>query len=724
MVFNTFFRRSLPGLSYLICTLGHAQSTDSIKNYLIDEVMISATRTEKRILEIPKSVSLITEQEIDKSGATSLAELLGMQESLNVIGSNQTPGTNQSFFMRGISGEQTMVMIDGIRISDPSSVNNAVDLSEISLTGISRIEIVRGAHSTLYGTSAMGGVINLITEKGRTPGMNMNANIDAGMFGKGTGQFTENLNLSYAFDDGFYISGHVFHSDVSGLDAVLDTVTTEGVFKNNDRDDFRKTDATAKIGYHRNRLNVFLSYKNISQHSDIDQRAYINDENNTIELSRDLFNYGIDFKLNENMCLLLSGGGSFVTRTNEDDSSLVSATAYDKEYYYGTFKGRLFNNELQLNYAAENMKIVFGGGAYYEAMTSNSYTYSGSWNYESEADLDTLDLHTLLANAYISADISGKIVSDKLAALSLMMGLRFNSDNRNGKYLTFEFNPYFKFSEKSILFGNIATGFNSPSLYKLYTPESYYLSGITRGNPALKPEKSLSAEMGFKQLFGHNLVLTLSAYQNAVLNSIQYIYLWDREIGIDTLGMDWMRDDYRGDTYLNLGRMTTRGIELSLWTKIGKDFTVRGNLNLQEGSLEYKPEDIDINITRGHHVQLYESGKFLNQDAHLDRLARRYNCFNLYFGYQITKSSGVAVSMNHTGRKSDVFYSMMIMPFGALDTRLLDAYTLYNISFRQQINKFMTISLRVQNLFNKSYVELLGYSTRGRGVYLNVDFSL
>jgi vitamin B12 transporter len=724
MMFNSFFRWSMTGIACIIISPGHTQNTDSIKNYLIDEVMISATRTEKRMLEIPKSVSLITKQEIEKSGATSLAELLSAQESLNVIGLNQTPGTNQSFFLRGISGEQSMVMIDGIRITDPSSVNNAVDLSEISLTGISRVEIVRGAHSTLYGSSAIGGVINLITENGLSTGVNLNANVDAGLFGKGTGQLTENLDLNFTFNNGFYINGHLFRTDVSGLDAVVDTVTTEGVFKNNDRDDFEKTDAAAKIGYRGNSINVFVSYKNVSQFSDIDQGAYINDDNNTIELSRDLFSYGLDYSLNQNINLLLTGGGSFIKRINENDSSLISPGVYDRDYYSGTFKGRLFNNELQLSYSKENMNIVAGTGVYYEAMTCHSYTFSGAWNFESTSDLDTLGLHTLLANAYISADINGGIISDKLAGLSVMSGLRLNSDNRNGKYLTFEFNPYYKFSGKSILYGSIASGFNAPSLYKLYSPESYYLSGITRGNPALKPEKSLSAEAGFKQLFGNNLVLSFSAYQNKVLNSIQYVYLWDREIGIDTLGMNWMRDDYRGDMYLNLGRMTIRGIELSLWTKIGDKFTIKGNLNLQKGTLDYRHDDIDINATRGHHVQLYESGKFLNQDINQDRLARRYDCFNLYFRYEITRSSSLAMNISHTGKKDDIYYSMIIRPYGALDTEILDAYTLYHISFRQKINQYLTLSVRVQNVFDKSYTELLGYRTRGRGMYLNLNFSL
>jgi vitamin B12 transporter len=721
---NVCFQWSFSGLLSLICAMGQSQMIDTVKNYLIDEVMVSATRYEKRVMEIPRSVSLITRQEIKNSGATNLAELLNNQESMNVIGSNLTPGSNQSFFMRGISGEQTVVMIDGIRISDPSSINNAVDLSEISLIDISRIEIVRGAHSTLYGSSAIGGVINLITGKGLKPGLTMNSNIDIGTFGAGSGQLNESLHLCHSFANGLYISSNIFHSDVMGLDAVLDTVTTEGVFKNNDRDDFKKTDLVTKAGYHGQRLNACISYKYVNQSADIDQSAYVNDENNTVDLLRNLFNYSIDYQLNDKWFLLLDGGGSSVARTNENDSSLITETDYDKNYYKGIFNGKLFSNEVQLNYTASNAKIVLGGGAYYESMTSNSYTYSGLWNYEAAADLDTLNLHTFLANAYVSADIDGKIISEKLKALSVMLGLRFNSDNRSGRYFTFEFNPGYRFSDKSMLFGSIASGFNSPSLYKLYAPEGYYLSGITRGNPALKPEKSLTTEFGVKQLIGKNLVITLSAYQNSILNSIQYVYLWDGKISIDSLGMDWMRDDYRGDTYLNLGRMTTRGIEFSLWAEIGRNLTVRGNMNLQQGFLDYHHEDIDVSIDREYHVQLYESGKFLNLDAHINRLSRRSNNFNLFVGYQITGASSMSVSVTHVGNRNDIFYSLNILPYGALDTKLLHSYTLYNCSFRQQINRYLAVSLRIQNLFNKSYTELLGYSTRGRGIFMNLDFNL
>ena len=701
-----------------------SQDSDTVKNYLIDEVMISATRTEKKILDIPKSVTIITGQQLKQSGANNLAEILSTQEGINIIGANQNPGANQSFFMRGSGSEQSVVMIDGIRITDPSSNTNAVDLSEISLINIKRIEIVRGTHSTLYGSSAIGGTINIITDKKLNPGINIAANADIGTFGPATSQLNEALKLNYTFNNGLYISGKIFHSNIKGLDAVLDTVTTEGVFKNNDRDDFAKTDMISKIGYSSGKIDAFFSYIYVNQFVDADASAYQNDENNTINFSRKMFNYHFGYEFNPKINLSFNGGNSFLTRINKNDSSLVSPGIFDKNYYTGTFKGKLFNNEIQLNYIADHFTVVAGGGIYKEMMTSNSYTYSGLWDYESWTDLDTLNLQTILSNFYISSEVNGSVISSGLAAFTMMLGVRFNSDDRHGKYVTYELNPYLKLSKNAMVYGSMSTGFNSPPLYKLYTPESYYMSGITRGNPSLQPEKSLSLETGLKYWFRNNYLFTFSIYKNNIKNSIQYVYLWDKNLDIELLGTDWMRDDYRGDTYLNIGTMKSRGVEISLWANPIKNLTLRGNINLQDGRLEYNPDEIDESVTDGNQVQLFESGRFLKNQINLARLTRRSDNYNVTVDYKFTHSSNVGISIQHIGRKNDIFYSAGLLPYGALDSRLLKGYTLVNFSVRQQFTKYLVASIRINNVFNTNYVEILGYSTKKRGIYLNLDFSL
>ena len=96
-------------------------------------------------------------------------------------------------------------MIDNVRFTDPATPNSAPDLSELSSLGVDQIEIVRGSHSTLYGSSAVGGVINFITREGSSaPGIHADADIATGTFGSKTSDLSESLLLNYTDSKGFY----------------------------------------------------------------------------------------------------------------------------------------------------------------------------------------------------------------------------------------------------------------------------------------------------------------------------------------------------------------------------------------------------------------------------------------------------------------------------------------------------------------------------------------
>src|SRR5699024_8670893 len=138
----------------------------------LDEIIISASKFAELPQSVGRNVTVITGDEIRQSIHTSVADLLADQQSIHLIGPGQTPGSLQQGFIRSSNSNHSVVMIDGIRISDPSTVNNSIDLSELSTAGIQRIEIVRGSHSTLYGSSAIGGVVNIITKKQGPRGFN------------------------------------------------------------------------------------------------------------------------------------------------------------------------------------------------------------------------------------------------------------------------------------------------------------------------------------------------------------------------------------------------------------------------------------------------------------------------------------------------------------------------------------------------------------------------
>ena len=121
---------------------------DTTKTQLLKEVVITATRSEKNPLDVGRSISLISGDKLKSIGVDNVSEALSQSEGIYIVGTNQTPGQMQSIFCRGANSNQTSILIDGIKISDPSSTDNGINLSELSLINIDRIEIVRGSHST------------------------------------------------------------------------------------------------------------------------------------------------------------------------------------------------------------------------------------------------------------------------------------------------------------------------------------------------------------------------------------------------------------------------------------------------------------------------------------------------------------------------------------------------------------------------------------------------
>ncbi|MGD0711314.1 MAG: TonB-dependent receptor plug domain-containing protein, partial [Bacteroidales bacterium] len=222
---NSAKKLSVSGVIIIACTTAYGQQNDSLKTKQLNPVVISATRMEKNPDSIGRSISVINSQQLHNSVFNSLGDVLAAQENIYVVGIGQNPGMAQSIFMRGANSNQTEIMIDGIRIADPSSTNNAVDLSELSVANIDHVEIVRGSHSTLFGSSAIGGVINIITKKDQQPGFSGDAAIEAGTFGKSTSLLTENLSFNYPLKNGFYANAEVFATNVNGLCAAVDTIT-------------------------------------------------------------------------------------------------------------------------------------------------------------------------------------------------------------------------------------------------------------------------------------------------------------------------------------------------------------------------------------------------------------------------------------------------------------------------------------------------------------------
>jgi len=731
--------KCLIAVSTILCLSINAFAQDSLKKKELNEVVVTATRSEKNPDNVGRSISIITADDIKKSGATSVAELLTVQEGIYVVGAGQNPGMTSSIFTRGANSNQTVILIDGVRITDPSAINNSIDVSELSLANISRIEIVRGSHSTLYGSAAIGGVVNIITKKSEKAGLSADVSILGGTFGNNTSELSENVYLNYALKNGLYVSAEVYNTNVNGMNATQDTVKSSSAYKHSDMsDDFDKLDWLVKAGFTNKKMDVYASFKQTNQFTEIDKGAYRDDDNYTLDFKRNLFTFGASYKVNEKLSVSYIGGLSDMKRIAIDDSSVINSNGdSDRQYVKNTYKGHLKSEELQANYNIKGLNIVLGGGIYDEAMRINtSLYYYNMWSFptpgyeEIKTSVDSVDPKSTTGSIFLHTDIGGELISDKYKWFNLSGGFRYSDHSTFGSNITYEINPSFKVAETGLLYMTYSTGYNAPSLYQLYDPTSYKpwdgqaSTGLSRGNKKLNPETSKTFEVGFKQKI-NNVDLSVAYFKTVVENVIEYVYLWDKNIGTDTIGQNWSRDDYRGDTYINAASMTTEGVELGISSKVSDKITVSANLSLTSGKLKYTKENIDTAQTGGNHVQIYSNGSFINdKDVEVLGLSRRPNTANISLTYRPLSLLMLRADVRYVGGRGDVVYDPTLGPYGALGTVSVKQYTLLDLSANVKIWKGLTAGLRVANVLDEKYSEINGFSTRGRGFYLNVRYSL
>ena len=509
--------KRLPTLLAL-CLGIHSYAQDSTKSKQLDEVIVTANKLAQKQSATGKVITVISKDVIEKSSGRTVGQLLNEQAGVSVNGSLNNIGTNQTVFMRGAASGRTLILLDGIPVYDPSLSGNEFDLNLLSLNDVERIEICRGAQSTLYGSDAVAGVINIITVKqGVTTPINAKATLSGGNYGT----FRGNAQL-YGKTGKITYSARYARLATDGFSTAYDSTHNKGF----DKDGFKGNVANASMQFQATAGLLFRGFVQYSENkTDIDDGAYSDDKDYTLK--------------NKN---LITGGGFNYRKTG------LSITG---NYQYSENKRNQINDSTDApGFAKYSSFDYFGRAHYIETYANISLGDGFSWLQGADYRFSSMNSQTLSISAYGPFADNFKDTSHSQASLysslfynapneklNIELGGRMNVHSRYGSNYTYTFNPSYNFSRQFRVFGSIATAFKAPTLYQLYS--SY-------GDAALQPERSTTYEGG-------------AQYTNSLLTA-RAVYFHRRiKDGIDF--------DYINYKYFNSAKQTVNGIEFETSVK-------------------------------------------------------------------------------------------------------------------------------------------------------------
>lgn len=532
----------------LFCQISVAQDKqkDSISANELSEVKVTtATRTERVLSSLPLPMTVITSEAIIKSGVTRLNEILNEQTGIILI-------PDESGFegvqIQGLDAAYTMILIDGVPLVGRSS--GVLDLSRISVGNIERIEIVKGASSALYGSEAMGGVINVITKRPKKDTFSGNLSYRYGTFNTNDAnanllwkkkKFAANLFANFYSTDGFDLDKSTWLQNV---------------------EKFRNTTIQPKIYYDFSE-NLKLTVNNRFFNQKIDNKAIIESERYTGDAKENEWNSQI--KLEHRWNSRLYWEYEFYATNYKNDAFLNDPdnVLFEKTYY----NQWLVRPEIRTTWSINRDKLTAGTGLNYETLDRTYFANNVKFNSQ---------------YVYLQYDYN------PTEKLNILAGLRYDNHSEYASQLSPKLAVNYKFNTSFSLKGSVGYGYKAPDFRQLYfdftNPSVGYtvlgynvaearldefesqgllssrVAGINFDEP-LKPESSINFNFG-----GYYKKNRLKIELNAFYNSISDL--------IDTGVVATKKNGQNIFSYFNYSKVFTYGLEFNSTYDFTRDFSV------------------------------------------------------------------------------------------------------------------------------------------------------
>ena len=500
-----------------------AENDDSL-----NEVVVVANRAPEPLSKVGNSVTVLDQQAIQESQKVELSELLATTPGIT-FSRNGGPGNSTSVYIRGANSDHTVVLIDGVVLNDPSLVGGNLDFGNLLVGDVSRIEILRGAQSTLYGSQAIGGVINIITTE---PQPRLGADVQAEGGSLGTGMVKGGIgdksdNWSFRLGATYYATDSIptldKHYGGTLSDPFHDSVVSGRATYNFTPDvqfDERAYWTESRVFYDGYSPITFL-LANYPQYEDV----------------RQIFDYtGLNF--------------------NFFDDHLKNRVAYE----YTTTQHSDYNSAVDPitqtdSYRGDNSRVEYQGTW---AVADGYQAVFGIQQEKSWADITPYaPAHAETGQVGEYVQLQGQIIP----GLTLTAGERHDHYDSFGQHYTGQFAAAWSLPSSTVLRASWSQGYKAPSLYELYSPY---------GNTTLNPEESTGGDGSVEQhLWNDRITLSATYFLTHFKNLIEFEDCPGSPL-CATIGQ-------AGGYYANLDRAKASGVELQASAALTSALAVSAN---------------------------------------------------------------------------------------------------------------------------------------------------
>lgn len=538
-----------------ICGAACAQSATQ----RLPDLVVTADRTPEPVGSTGSTISVISGDTLATNNPTSVVDALRTVPGLQITQAG-TPAGNAGVMLRGANVGQTLVLIDGIRVNDPTGTATDFNFAMLAPGLIDRIEVLRGPQSALYGSDAMGGVINIITRKGTGPAQ-FNIRTEGGSYGTASTTASvvgSNGPWSYSF------AGTAAHSD-SFSSYGYRVPAIQALFPRLERDPFNRVGGSARIGYDAGegvRIDTGIMSTFTKAGYDAGFGLFPDTPSVATQLQQQVWAKATFDTLDGR---LVQSINTFATRTERSFNDVSygadmtpANTFHNLTDYIGHSVGAEYQGTLQMDWAGS---LTYGARTQHE--TADSF----------ETDFSPFSMpRTPLLGA--RQDTQSAFALWKLPIgdrLTVTMGGRIDDVVDIATFETWRTTALYNISETGTkLRASAGTGAKAPSLYQLYAP--------LYGNGSLAPEESFGYDAGIDQsLFNDRLTLSLTYFSNRFSNLIDFTF-------------DPTPTQPYGH-YLNVARAETSGLELSSNIVI-----VPGQLKLRTAYTYLNSRDLDTGL--------------------------------------------------------------------------------------------------------------------------------